>query len=266
MENERIKSIIASLIFASPVPISLARIAGIIEEADRETVRRCAGELVDEWREAGRGIHVEEVAGGYQFRTTAGNAPWIKKLQKAKKWRLSRAALETVAIVAYRQPVTRAEVEELRRVDSGGVLRALLERKFVRVAGKKEVTGRPLLFGTTGYFLEFFGMKSLRELPTLEEVRSLGELEGPLPGLDGEEATLVRDELFRRAGEPVEGEGEADAEETEAAALDAVETLEEEAPIDAEEKDAEATGEAVEVRGPADENVGSEEEEEEKNG
>jgi segregation and condensation protein B len=138
-----------------------------------------------------------EVAGGYQFRTKAENSPWIFKLNKARPVRLSRASLETLAIVAYRQPVTRPEIDDIRGVDSGPVLRTLLERNFVRILGKREEAGSPLIYGTTKDFLSFFNLRNLGELPSLREYTELGEeslakLEQLLPRSEPSEETIAQ--------------------------------------------------------------------------
>jgi segregation and condensation protein B len=112
---------------------------------------------------------LEEVAGGFQFRTRAEHVDWVRRLNKSRPFRFSRAALETLAIVAYRQPVTRAEIEYLRGVDSGGVVKTLLDRHLVRILGKKDIAGRPMIYGTTREFLELFGLRDLAALPTLKE-------------------------------------------------------------------------------------------------
>jgi segregation and condensation protein B len=112
---------------------------------------------------------LEEVAGGFQFRTRAEHVDWVRRLNKSRPFRFSRAALETLAIIAYRQPITRAEVEYLRGVDSGGVVKTLLDRHLVRILGKKDIAGRPMIYGTTREFLELFGLRDLAALPTLRE-------------------------------------------------------------------------------------------------
>jgi segregation and condensation protein B len=142
-----------------------------------------------------------EVAGGYQLRTKPENSPWIFKMNKARPVRLSRASLETLAIVAYRQPITRPEIDEIRGVDSGPVLRTLLERSLVRILGKREEAGSPLIYGTTKDFLSFFGLRNLSDLPSLREYTELGEehlakLEQLLPSKGpGEETMAALDEL-----------------------------------------------------------------------
>ena len=122
-----------------------------------------------------RGIVLDEVAGGWLFRTSAKYAPFVRDLAGEKPVRLTRAQVETLAIAAYRQPITRPEIDEIRGVDSGATLKLLLERDLLRILGKKDEPGRPLLYGTTTQFLEFFGLKSLKDLPTLKEFTELSE-------------------------------------------------------------------------------------------
>jgi segregation and condensation protein B len=162
--------VIESLVFAAEKPITVAQIAEIARAEARE-VRRLLQELHREYLP--RGIHLDEVAGAWQFRSSAANAPFVRELLQAKPVKLTRAQVETLAIVAYRQPVTRPEIDEVRGVDSGSALKVLLERNLVRMIGRKEEPGRPLLYGTTTYFLEFFGMRSLRDLPVLREYTEL---------------------------------------------------------------------------------------------
>ncbi|MBI4509116.1 MAG: SMC-Scp complex subunit ScpB [Deltaproteobacteria bacterium] len=168
---ERLKSIIESLLFASEKPLSARRLQELSGERDAEKVSAAIEWLRADY--ADRGVVLHEVAGGFQFRTSPMNAFWVQQLMQGKPVRLSRAQLEALAIVAYRQPITRAEIEEIRGVDSGGALKTLLDRGLVRVIGKKEEPGRPLLYGTTRDFLEFFQLKDLRELPTLREFHEL---------------------------------------------------------------------------------------------
>ncbi len=165
-----LKGVIESLVFASEKPITVQQIADVARAEGRE-VRRLLHELRAEYQP--RGIHLDEVAGAWQFRSSATNAPFVRELLQAKPVRLTRAQVETLAIVAYRQPITRPEVDEVRGVDSGSALKVLLERNLVRMIGRKEEAGRPLLYGTTTHFLEFFGLRSLRELPVLREFTEL---------------------------------------------------------------------------------------------
>jgi segregation and condensation protein B len=136
-------------------------------------VRQLADELRQEYTR--RGIQLEEVAGGLLFRTNAAYAPFIREATAKKPVRMTRAQLETLAIVAYRQPLTRPEVDDIRGVDSGPVLKTLLDRDLVRILGKKDEPGRPLLYGTAPSFLEFFGLKSLKDLPSLREFTELSD-------------------------------------------------------------------------------------------
>src|SRR6185436_6507593 len=122
-----------------------------------------------------RGIQLDEVAGGWIFRTHPIYAPFVRDLTKQRPVRLSRAQIETLAILGYRQPITRPEIDEIRGVDCGPVLKTLLERDLVKILGKKDEPGRPILYGTTQSFLEFFGLKSLKDLPTLKEFTELSE-------------------------------------------------------------------------------------------
>lgn len=165
-----LKGVIESLVFASDKPMTPADIAKLTH-AEPKDIRRLLGELHEEYKP--RGINLDEVAGGWQFRSSAANAPFVRELLQAKPVKLSRAQVETLAIVVYRQPVTRPEVDEIRGVDSGAALKVLLERDLVRMMGRKEEAGRPVLYGTTSHFLTFFGLKSLRDLPTLREFTEL---------------------------------------------------------------------------------------------
>ncbi|MEW6488675.1 MAG: SMC-Scp complex subunit ScpB [Thermodesulfobacteriota bacterium] len=173
MDPETLVRAVEALLFASPEPLPLSRLAEVFapDGVEPDRVRDALGEL--EARCAGRGVELREVAGGYQLRTRPELAPWLARLEAPRAVRFSRAALETLAIVAYRQPVTRAELEEVRGVDCGGVLKLLLDRGLARILGKKDVPGRPLLYGTTRKFLEAFGLSSLGELPNLKDIEDL---------------------------------------------------------------------------------------------
>lgn len=184
MEEKELKSIIEALIFASEKPLSTDRIKDIIEDADRKDIVRCISILQEEYQD-GRGFYLSEVAEGYQFRTRPRFAPYLQRLYKIKAPKFSQPALETLAIIAYRQPITRAEVEQLRGVDAGGVVKSLLDKKLIKIVGKKDVPGRPLIYGTTKEFLEAFGLKDLKSLPTLKDLAELGERREP------EQAELV---------------------------------------------------------------------------
>ena len=168
-----LNAIIESVVFAADSPLSLDRICDMLPEYGRDAIKGALGELADFY--AGRGIVLEEVAGGWQFRTNPDCQPFVARHLKAKATKFSQSAMETLAIVAYRQPVTRTEIEYLRGVDCGAVLKTLLEKKLVRILGKKDIPGRPLIYGTTKEFLEIFGLKDLKGLPTLKEIQALDE-------------------------------------------------------------------------------------------
>ncbi|MDW7710769.1 MAG: SMC-Scp complex subunit ScpB [Deferrisomatales bacterium] len=173
MDTERIIRILEALLLVSPEPVPLARLEEVFapDGVPGERVRQALAVLGDRCK--GRGVEVREVAGGYQLRTRPDVAPWLARLEAPKAARFSRPALEVLAIVAYRQPVTRAEVEEVRGVDCGGVLKTLLDKGLVRILGKKDVAGRPLLYGTSRKFLESFGLSSLADLPSLRDIEDL---------------------------------------------------------------------------------------------
>jgi segregation and condensation protein B len=160
------------LIFASDKPVTSGELARLASAPSRQ-VRAVLAELKETY--ARRGVVLDEVAGGWLFRTNVQFAPFVRELTSERPVRLTRAQVETLAIVAYRQPITRPEVDEIRGVDSGATLKLLLERDLVRILGKKDEPGRPLLYGTSGQFLEFFGLKSLKDLPTLREFTELSD-------------------------------------------------------------------------------------------
>jgi segregation and condensation protein B len=172
LDISELKPIVESLLFVSDGPLRCERISEALE-VERQLVMQVLEELVGEYRDARRGFLLQQVAEGYQFRSRPEYADWVLRLTKTRPVRFSRAALEALAIIAYRQPVTRAEVDYLRGVDSGGVVKTLLERHLIRILGKKDVPGKPLIYGTTPEFLEFFGLRDLTSLPTLKEFSEL---------------------------------------------------------------------------------------------
>lgn len=166
-----LKKSIESIIFISDQPVSVDKLSLAFPNIERAQLRKCLKELVEEWEEFNRGFLLSEIAGGFQFRTDPKYSEDISNYnKKVKKFRLSRAALEVTAIIAYKQPVTRVEIESIRGVDSSGVINVLMERRVVEIKGRKEVIGKPFLYGTTSEFLEVFGLKSLNDLPTLKEL------------------------------------------------------------------------------------------------
>jgi segregation and condensation protein B len=171
----RLESIIESLLFASDRPLPLSDLKRLLGERDGGKITAVLEEL--QARRQDSGIQLAQVAGGWQLRTHPENVPWVSRILSGKPPRLSRAMLEALAIIAYRQPITRPEVDEIRGVDCGPVLKTLLDRGLVRMIGKKEEVGRPILYGTTAEFLRTFSLRDLSELPTLREFHELGAAE-----------------------------------------------------------------------------------------
>jgi len=205
LSAERVRTVVESLLFVSDKPLSLDQLfesSGI----DRELITRALDQLGGIHREGISGIVLYEVAGGWQFRTDPHSAEYVRRFLQVKPQRLTRAAVETLAIIAYRQPVTRPEVEDIRGVDCGAVLKALLDRKLLKILGKKEEVGRPILYGTTREFLEFFALKDLSSLPTLREFHELTQEHqdivekdsGPRPTAEGTVAALSDPEFQAR--------------------------------------------------------------------
>lgn len=161
--------LVEALIFASPEPVSTARIAEVAADCSSSEVEDAVSELNSSYERENRAFHIVRAAGGYRFATRASFSPWVRKLLVGSgRVRLTRASLETLSLIAYRQPISRSEIESFRRVDVGGVLKMLLERRLIRIAGKAKTTGRPLLYGTTTEFLKHFGLDSLEDLPPSE--------------------------------------------------------------------------------------------------
>ena len=177
-----LKRIIEGLIFVSETPLNLAQICAVLETEEKAVVAGALAALVEEYQGLDRAFSLVEVAGGWGFRTNAELAFWIRKLKRDQVTRLSRAALETLAVIAYKQPVMKAEIERMRGVEVSGVLRMLMEKDLVRVAGRKDLPGRPLIYGTTRRFLEVFDLKDLKDLPTLEEMEALADSAAALVG------------------------------------------------------------------------------------
>jgi segregation and condensation protein B len=186
MEREEVKSIVESLLFVADGPQALQRFAEVLDGVDKETIQAVLTELQAEWETQRRGVQLVEVAGGYQLRTAKVNADWVKKFLGGRPARMGRATLETLAIIAYRQPITKAEIEAIRGVDVDGVIATLLERNLIRAVARKDVPGRPFLYGTTPEFLQLFNLKDLTHLPTLKEMDeiSLPEIPGDIISLE----------------------------------------------------------------------------------
>lgn len=176
MEENNLKAAVEALIFASEKPITLEQIKKVLDISDNASVNKIIDELKTEYVAQNRGIRVTEVAGGFQMITTGTFAPFLKKLFKNRySERLSKQALESLAIIAYKQPLTKAEIESLRNVNIDGVMKSLLEKNLIRICGRKKVPGRPYVFGTTREFLEHFGLRSLQDLPKIEDFTVLAQ-------------------------------------------------------------------------------------------
>ncbi|HOI75334.1 MAG TPA: SMC-Scp complex subunit ScpB [Syntrophales bacterium] len=172
MEHD--KALIEALLFAAETPVTLERLREVLD-MPREAVQAAVLELMQEYQERRGGFTLEEVAGGIQFRTLPEYGTWIRKMKGRGPASLSPAALETLAVVAYRQPIVKADIDRVRGVDAGGTLKGLVEKKLVRIVGRKDVPGKPILYGTTRRFLEIFDLQDLSELPTLREFGELAE-------------------------------------------------------------------------------------------
>ncbi|RKX26042.1 MAG: SMC-Scp complex subunit ScpB [Candidatus Zixiibacteriota bacterium] len=174
MDNGYQKSVVEALILASPEPLPVRRIAGLIDEMTPSQVGKAVAELNNRYMETGGSYRIRELAGGYQFYILPEFTGFVEELfARRRKMRLTRAALETLAITAYRQPVTKAEIEHIRGVASDGVLHNLLEKKMLAIKGRADTVGRPLQYGTTDEFLKFFGLARLDDLPKMSEIEEL---------------------------------------------------------------------------------------------
>ena len=213
-----IKNIIESLLFVADEPLSIDRFKNIIGQAETKEIRQALEDLGADYETRQGGFYLNQVAGGYQIRTRSEYMQWIKRLLQPKPLRLSKAALETLAIIAYKQPVIRNDVEHIRGVDCGGVLRVLLERKFIRVLGRRELPGRPLIYATTKRFLEVFDLKNLKDLPTPKEIEEFGSalsenMDAAADDAQGEPESPP-EEAPETASETVESEASAENQET----------------------------------------------------
>lgn len=179
MEYPQLKNIIEAALLAAESPLSLEQIYKLFEgdetQPDKEDIKKVIGELEHEC--ANRGYELKKVASGYRYQTRVEIQPWVSKLRSEKPPRYSRAFMETLALIVYRQPITRAEIEDVRGVSiSSSIFKVLLEREWVKIVGHKEVPGRPAMYGTTKKFLDYFNLKTLNELPPLSEIKDLDKV------------------------------------------------------------------------------------------
>lgn len=174
MSDDYYKKIIESIIFVSEKPVKFNSLKSFFRDLKPTELERIIDELMSEWENLNRGFKLEKVSGGYHFRTRPDNSQHIIDFNREiKKFRLSRAAMEVIAIAAYKQPVTKVEIDQIRGVDSSGVVNLLLEKRLLEISGRKEVPGRPFLYTTTDEFLETFGLNSLKDLPSVTELEDI---------------------------------------------------------------------------------------------
>lgn len=171
VDEKKLTEVIETLLFVTPRALTIQQLKDLVGlEPSTKDLRQAVQKLNLEYELTGRVFKIEEVAGGFQMRTVSKVREWIRKVDAIKPFRLTPANLETLSIVAYKQPVTRAQIEFLRGVDSSSTLRTLLHRRLVRISGRAELPGKPTLYSTTKTFLEVFSLKSLKDLPTLAEL------------------------------------------------------------------------------------------------
>ncbi len=182
MDTDLIKQTVEALIFASDIPLPTSQIKGFIEEATVSQIEKAVDALNLEYKQSNRSFHIIKVAGGYQMVTRDLYAQWVKKLfLRRRKSRLSQAALETLSVIAFKQPVSKTEVAEIRGGNCDAVVKTLLERKLVTIAGRADGPGRPLVYKTTKEFLRYFGVNSVNDLPKPREIEELVKEETHIP-------------------------------------------------------------------------------------
>ena len=198
MEDQQLKSALEALLFVSGNPLSMDKLKNVFDETTAEQIDMQLAVLRQDYDDRNSGIMLAEVAGGYQLATRPEHFGWIRKFKAVKvSTRLSKPALETLAIVAYKQPITRTEVEMVRGVNIGGIMRNLMERRLVKIVGKKDVPGKPMMYGTSQDFLQYFGLKDLSALPTLKEFQELEPGEDVMeeaPTAPASEAEILEEE------------------------------------------------------------------------
>ena len=219
LKDETLKALIEAIIYVAPEPVSLDAIVKVLEGEERDRVRAQIELLIQEYSQSSHGIEVRQVAGGYRFSSKPEHHEVLRNFVKSLKplVKLSKPALETLAVIAYRQPVTVPEIEEIRGVDCGGVIHTLLEKKLVVTAGRKNVVGRPILYRTSKEFLVHFGLKDTGELPSLKEFEELARqaLGSDLPTEQEPSGDVQADQPPAAGGEEATPENSEPAEATE---------------------------------------------------
>lgn len=207
MKSSQVKQIIEAALMAADTALNIDRLMQLFELDDqkptREQIKEAIKTLQDECE--GRGIELKRVASGYRYQTLSDVQPWVARLWQEKPPRYSRALLETLSLIVYRQPITRGEIEEVRGVSvSSHIIKTLLEREWIRVLGHKEVPGRPALYGSTKQFLDYFNLKSLNELPSLAELTDLDQMHPELDLPEPEEGEKVQLRVVTDSGEIID--------------------------------------------------------------
>lgn len=196
MSGDNTRAVIEALLFSSEGPLPIERIKNVLEHLEPTEIRRLIEELRSEYEASNRGLRITEIAGGFQMVTAPELGPFLKKLYKQRPAeKLSMPSLETLAIIAYKQPITKLQIEALRDVNVDGVVRGLLDKELIRVAGRRKAPGRPKVYGTTRQFLEYFGLKSLDELPKIENFQTA------LTGKEIPSASSSQEALTKEEGE-----------------------------------------------------------------
>ena len=223
MEQTELKAIVENILLAADHPVTVDDLRKVLINGSENTdLRTILEELADDYRS--RNLQIQEVAGGYQLCTRQEYTQWVRKFLKLDKTsKLSQPSLDTLSIIAYKQPLTRQEVEEIRGVDSSGVIKTLLERKIIGPAGRKKVPGRPIMYRTTKKFLEYFGLNHLSDLPTLED---------------------FKEEILAEANS---GQGEINFEDSDNPPMESSESTDVDTDSEANEKNASIDGEALET-------------------
>ncbi len=176
LSEQELKGIIEALLFVSRDPLLLEKVTAVLAGPSKVEVYNATKALQHDYDQEGRGLQIVELAGGFVMTTRPDCAAWITRLNKVKaSVKVSRSAMETLAIIAYKQPIMRAEIEQIRGVETSSVLRTLLDQKLIRIVGRKDIPGRPILYGTSKTFLQKFGLRDLRDLPPLREFAALGQ-------------------------------------------------------------------------------------------
>ena len=214
MDELELRSILEGILFVSESPVKIKTLIEVLPEVSKESIEQTLQSMKAECEDPAKGLELVEVAGGVQYRTKPHLAEHINRLKKAKPVKFSPSAMETLAIVAYRQPVIRPEIERIRGVDCGWTLRVLLEKGLVKMMGRKDLPGRPIIYGTTQTFLELFGLNSLVDLPTLKEIQPppvVEELEAVEKEIRGEGEIRSPTDAIREAGGENQDAGEGTA-------------------------------------------------------